>query len=174
MCFEAGKKTIEIGVGTGIFAERLGIKEGIEPSSAMAKLAKDRGISIIKGYAEDIPLDDNVYQQVFMITVDCFLTDINKAFSEVKRILESGGIFTIAIINKATELGQIYEKNKKKDAIYKWADFRSADETIKLLESHNFKIVEIYQTVTDFEDKRYDVKKGHGDGVFTVIKAISK
>lgn len=28
-------KGLEIGVGTGLFAQKLGIKEGVEPSSAM-------------------------------------------------------------------------------------------------------------------------------------------
>ena len=38
------EKGLEIGVGTGLFAQALGIKEGIEPSAAMRKKAELRGV----------------------------------------------------------------------------------------------------------------------------------
>ncbi len=174
LCFEENKKTIEIGVGTGVFAEKLGIKEGIEPSEDMAKIAKKRGIKVIKGVAEDLPLKDDSYEQVFMITVDCFLNNIDKAFSEIHRILKSGGIFNLAFINKDTKLGEIYEANKENDKNYKWADFRGAKEIIEILEKNGFEISESYNTIEDFEDRLYEVKKGYDSGVFTVIKAIAK
>ncbi len=172
-CLEKGKKTIEIGVGTGIFARALGIHQGVEPSDDMARLAKDRGIDIIKGYAEHLPISDNTYEQVLMITVDCFLDDIEMAFSEVKRILIRGGSFIIATINKDTELGQIYDNNKSSDEIYKWADFRSTKEIIAILEHSGFQILKTYQTITGFDNRLYEVKEGYGEGVFTVIKASS-
>ncbi len=171
-CVEAGKKSIEIGIGTGVFAEKLGIKIGVEPSKDMANLAKTRGIEVIEGYAENLPIEEDSYEQALMITVDCFLNDVRLAFSEVRRILSSGGLFTIAIINKESALGQIYDKNKEKDEVYKWAEFRTAEEVIGLLEREGFKILKICQTVTDFEDRLYEVKDGHGEGVFTVIKSI--
>ena len=45
---DADKTYIEIGVGTGIFASRLGIKEGVDPSENMARFAIDRGITFIQ------------------------------------------------------------------------------------------------------------------------------
>ena len=40
-------KGIEIGVGSGIFAEPLGITQGIDPSRAMREKAKKRNIKAI-------------------------------------------------------------------------------------------------------------------------------
>ena len=42
------KSGIEIGVGTGRFAQPLNIKVGVEPSDNMARVAKQRGIQVIK------------------------------------------------------------------------------------------------------------------------------
>lgn len=47
---------IEIGVGTGLFANRLMIQDGLEPSAAMAERAAARGINVISGRAENIPV----------------------------------------------------------------------------------------------------------------------
>jgi len=46
---------VEIGVGSGIFASSPGIKDGIEPSSAMREQARERGINVIEGIAENLP-----------------------------------------------------------------------------------------------------------------------
>jgi hypothetical protein len=42
----AGGYGVEIGVGTGRFAVSLGIAVGVEPSPAMAELARRRGIEV--------------------------------------------------------------------------------------------------------------------------------
>jgi hypothetical protein len=49
---------VEIGVGTGRFAEPLGIRVVIEPSKAMRRMAQKRGIEVIDGVAESLPFDD--------------------------------------------------------------------------------------------------------------------
>jgi ubiquinone/menaquinone biosynthesis C-methylase UbiE len=54
-----GRKGIEIGVGSGIFAEPLGIDEGIDPSRAMRERAKERNIKAIDAVAEDLPYHDS-------------------------------------------------------------------------------------------------------------------
>ncbi|MDH3796159.1 MAG: class I SAM-dependent methyltransferase, partial [Flavobacteriaceae bacterium] len=49
---------IEVGLGTGRFSRPLDIKEGIEPSEAMAQVAMSRGIEIMGGIAERLPYAD--------------------------------------------------------------------------------------------------------------------
>ena len=46
---------IEVGLGTGRFAEPLGIKEGVEPSEPMAERARKRGIEVMDARAEHLP-----------------------------------------------------------------------------------------------------------------------
>lgn len=106
----AGRKGIEIGVGTGRFAQPLQIRFGVEPSKNMAELAEQRGIEVIRAFAEDLPVKDSVYDFVLMVTTVCFLSDVPKAFSEAYRILRSNGAIVLGIIDKNSELGKKYEK----------------------------------------------------------------
>ena len=50
------RKGIEVGVGTGLFAQKLGIKEGVEPSSAMRAKAESRGIVTYHAAVENLEL----------------------------------------------------------------------------------------------------------------------
>lgn len=106
---------IEIGVGTGLFASALGIEEGLEPSEDMGRVARQRGIRVIQSPAETMPMASESYGMALMVTVDCFLADVEQAFSEVNRILVPGGWFVIAFLDRETPLGQIYQANKDSD-----------------------------------------------------------
>ena len=72
---EKKKIGLEIGVGTGRFAEPLGIEYGLEPSKSMAEIAKKRGIKVYEGVAENIPFNDESFDYVLMTTTLCFLKD---------------------------------------------------------------------------------------------------
>jgi SAM-dependent methyltransferase len=162
---------IEIGAGTGIFSSRLGIKHGIEPSEKMRSKALERGIDVISAFAEKIPIADETYHFALMVTVDCFLEDVLQAFKEVWRILSKDGFFIIAFIDRETPLGAIYNQNKQFDNFYKYANFHSAEEIIKLLERTGFEIQEKKQTIYTLENIMQEVKDNVGNGVFAVIKA---
>jgi len=164
-------ENIEIGVGTGLFATRLGIKHGIEPAEKMRATAETRGIEVIDAFAEDLPIVDQKYHLALMVTVDCFFDDINKAFEETWRILLPGGFFIIAFIDRKTELGKLYEKNKHENIFYKEAKFHSAIEISEYLTKTGFKIEAEKQTIFTLENIRQQVKDGIGEGVFAVIKA---
>jgi ubiquinone/menaquinone biosynthesis C-methylase UbiE len=167
----AAGKGIEIGVGTGIFASNLGIEYGVEPSGNMGAEAIKKGIQVIKAVAEDLPIADHSYDFAMMVTVDCFLSDVTKAFSEAHRIIKPKGILIIAFLDRATELGMIYEQNKHLHKTYANADFHSAKEIASLLKETGFCIEEQRQTIFSLENKKQAVKDGTGEGLFAVIKA---
>jgi SAM-dependent methyltransferase len=164
-------KGIEIGVGTGLFALELGIKDGIDPSKTMRIKAIERGINALEGIAEQLPLQNGSYDYALMVTVDCFLHDVLQAFKEVWRILSEGGFFVIAFIDRETPLGQIYEQKKQTNASYKQADFHSAQEIKQYLALAGFVVIEERQTVFNLNNQPQEVKQGTGEGVFGVIKA---
>ena len=72
---ELRRPCLEVGVGTGRFAEALGIEYGIDPSPNVLLYAKERGISVVRGFAEDLPYTDHSFHAIFMIVTVCFLTD---------------------------------------------------------------------------------------------------
>ncbi len=166
------KTGIEIGVGTGRFAEPLNIKFGVEPSENMARLAEQRGITVYRAYAENLPIDDTSFDFVLMVTAICFLSDIPKAFSEVYRILKPQGEIILAIVDKNSDLGKKYEKEKSENKFYKDAHFHSTQEITELLKQANFKSFSYRQTLTKAsENKIEQPTQGFGKGSFVVIKA---
>lgn len=167
-------KGIEIGVGTGIFASGLGIKTGVEPSENMRNRAIERGITTINAYAENLPISDEVYDFVLMVTVDCFFNHPSHAFREAYRILTKEGFLIVAFIDKNTSLGQIYEGKKASNVFYKNARFHSATEIEELLKIAHFEIVDRRQTVFNLENIIQEIKPGVGEGVFAIIKAMKK
>ena len=165
---------IEIGVGSGRFAEPLGITKGLEPSEKMAEIARGRGISVIEGIAENIPFDDDSFDLALMVTTLCFLDNVEKAFSEVYRILEPGGYFINGFVDKDSKLGKIYQKIKNKSVFYKKANFYSIEEVKEYLRKTGFTDFSFNQTIfEDIDDikKIEKAKKGYGSGSFIAISA---
>jgi SAM-dependent methyltransferase len=91
---------IEIGVGTGRFAAPLGIGEGVEPSEEMARIARNRGIKVIRGVAEDIPIQSGEYDYALMVTTICFLHDPDKAIEEILRVTKPEGRIILGFVDK--------------------------------------------------------------------------
>ncbi len=168
------KDGIEIGVGSGKFAAPLGIKFGIEPSGKMGKIATGMGIKVEKSAAENLHFKDCSFDLALMVTTVCFLDDVKKAFSEVYRILKPGGFFINGFVDKESEIGKIYQKNKDKSVFYIEADFFSTGEIIKFLKETGFKNFEFRQTIFRTLDKINKIEKvepGYGKGSFVAIRA---
>lgn len=167
-----GKKGIEIGVGTGRFAQPFDIKFGVEPSDNMARVAEQRGITVYRAYGEDLPIDDGSFDFALMVTTVCFLSDIPKAFSEVHRILKPQGAFIVAFIDKTGELGRKYESKKSQSKFYRDAHFHSTEEIVDFLRQSGFGNFQYWQTLTKLKgDEIEQPMEGYGEGSFVVIKA---
>lgn len=169
------KEGIEIGIGSGKFAEPLGIKLGVEPSSKMRKIAEKRGIKVIDAVAEKLPFDDGQFLFALMVTTICFLNDIEIAFREAYRILKANGCIIIGFIDKNSILSKLYKQHKMKNVFYKFATFYSVDEVVSYLKKAGFKSFTFAQTIfhklADLENVEL-IKEGYGEGSFVVIKAI--
>jgi len=171
----ANMKGLEVGVGTGRFAVPLGIKLGIDPSQAMLSIAAAKGIKTVKGYAENLPFEDNSFDFILFVTTICFLDDISKAFKEANRVLKENGEIIIGLIDKDSYLGNRYEKIKNKNKFYKDAKFYSVNEIAVLLRESNFNNFRYYQTLINIDEKAIEIpQKGYGKGGFVIIKANKK
>ncbi len=165
---------VEIGVGSGIFAEPLGITEGVEPSRAMRTRAKKRNINVIDAVAEDLPYPDNSIDFALMVTTICFVDDIYKSFEEVHRILTDKGRFIIGFVDKNSHVGKQYLVHKDESIFYKDAVFYSTEDVYRILKYAGFEIENTCQTVFgDLEKikKIQDVLPGYGRGSFVVVAA---
>ena len=164
---------IEIGVGTGRFASRLGITIGLEPSSRMRTLARARGIQVLSGVAENLPISSASFDFVLLVTTICFLSDPYLAFQEVHRILKTNGALIVAFVDRTSPLGRSYEAKKDKSIFYRDATFFSAVEVMELMELAGFSRFLFRQTLFQgLTETTADepVLEGHGRGSFVVLR----
>lgn len=104
------KRLLDVGCGGGYLCEdfaKIGFDvTGIDPSqntlSAARAHAAQSGLSINyeEGRAEAIPFDDSSFDYVSCCDVLEHVDDINKAISEIARVLKSGGLFFYDTINR--------------------------------------------------------------------------
>ncbi len=166
-----GLHGVDIGVGTGRFAKALCIATGVEPSHCMAEIARSRGIKVLDGIAENLPMGNAEFDFALMITAICFFDDVKKAFKEAYRVLKSDGFLVVAFIDKESKLGRLYEKHKQDSEFYKDATFYSVKEVTDFLIVGGFKNFEYRQTIYSLENIPHVVEPGYGLGSFIVVKA---
>lgn len=162
---------VEIGVGTGRFAAPLCISIGVDPSPGMAELARQRGVEVLEGVAEALPLADNSFDYALMVTVVCFLDDLPKAFREAWRILRPGGILVVGFIDRESALGRSYEQKQEQSVFYRDATFYSVSDLVVLLHRTGFADFSYWQTLLPGEPPDVIVHEGFGAGGFVVIRA---
>lgn len=169
----AAGEGMEVGVGTGKFAVPLGIKIGVEPSEKMAVKARARGISVCPGIAEDLPFPGDRFDFVLMVTTICFVDDPARSVKEAFRVLKAGGFLIIGFVDKGSELGRQYEKNREKSRFYKEAVFFSSQEIQGLMREAGFKIKDARQAIIPGEpsDTIWD---GCGKGSFVAVKGVKQ
>ncbi|WP_297501463.1 class I SAM-dependent methyltransferase [Thermococcus sp.] len=168
-------KGAEIGVGTGRFAQPLGIELGVEPSRAMAEVARKRGIEVIEEVAENLPFPDESLDYLLMVTTICFVDDPERALREAYRVLKPGGALIIGFVDRNSPIGKYYEEHREESVFYRDARFFSTEELLELLKEIGFKKFEIVQTLFHRLDEvkgLEPVKPGYGEGSFVVIKAV--
>ncbi|MEA2082079.1 MAG: class I SAM-dependent methyltransferase [Elusimicrobiota bacterium] len=163
---------LEIGVGTGRFAEALGIKEGADVSGKMLERAGKRGIVTTLSPAENLPYEKESFDYALLMMTICFVDSPEKSLTEAARVLKTGGFLIAGIIDKNSEMGQEY---KSKDSpFYKSATFFSSEELLGLLTGAGFGNFEIFQSLFgNYKNltKIDSIEKGCGRGSFVAIKA---
>jgi len=165
---------IEIGVGSGRFAAPLGIDVGIDPAEAMLELARKRGVDVVRGVAEHLPVRDATFDTALIVTTICFVDDIPRTLAEADRILSVSGQLVIGYIDKDSPVGRIYQEKKGQNPFYREATFVSTDDLLESLEAAGFSDFDFVQTIYQWLDEidgPEPIEDGYGDGSFVGIKA---
>jgi len=164
-------KGIEIGIGTGRFAKELGIRFGIEPSESMAKYAKERGIEVIVGEAENMPYNNQTFDFAIMVAVDPFVKNIEKVYSEIYRILKPDGKLVVGTLHKNGAVANKYISMTDSE-VYRNALFHTIEETLNQLKASGFKTFQTCQTLTQIKPEMLELPiTGHDKGSFVAIEA---
>lgn len=87
------QRVLEVGCGTGLFLQWL-VEQGhqvtgLDPSAPMLDVARNRlpgKVELYRGFAEDLPYEDNAFDTVALITTLEFVDDPHRALQEALRV----------------------------------------------------------------------------------------
>ena len=130
---------LEVGTGTGRFAQRLGLRFGVDPSLSLMSLAKERGVICVAGVCEKLPFRDSSFDLVLLAFTLCFLDNPEECFAEIHRVLEPEGKVIIGFIPEGSGLWKEYrDLGRKGHRIYREAVFYRIEKVKEMLEEAGF------------------------------------
>lgn len=148
LCKNLKQPFLEVGVGTGRFAEALKIEYGIDVSNGALKFAKQREIIAVKGGGESLPFVDSFFGGVFMVVTLCFVDEPVKVLNEASRVLKEDGAVILGLILKESPWARFYEeKGEAGNIFYRIAKFYSFEELKAMSGKAGLKIMEISSTM---------------------------
>ncbi len=114
---------LEIGIGSGLNLPLYNSKlvknlVAIDPSNEIWELNNidhktlDFKFEFIQAFAEDIPIQNNVFDTVVITYALCTIVDSNKALSEIKRVLKPNGKLLFCEHGIAPDEKIVYWQNK--------------------------------------------------------------
>ena len=139
---------LEVGVGSGRFAQALGIQTGIDPSAKLLGMAKDRGIEVYQVRGEERFFKEGTFGTVFIIVTLCFVESPLAVIAEAHRILKNDGKIVLGLVLRNSPWGKFYlGKKEQGHRFYKHATFYSYDEVNELLGQADFTTTKAISTL---------------------------
>ena len=142
------KPWLEIGVGSGRFAQALGIETGVDPSIKLVEMARRRGVTAFLGRGEQELFEEESFGAVFLIVTLCFLDSPLEVLKEANRILMPSGKIVLGLVLKESPWGHFYQVKKAQGhRFYRYATFYSCDEVVRLIVQAGFVTEKIVSTL---------------------------
>ena len=164
----------EVGIGTGLFAEKLGIFMGNDPSDEMLKIARKRRRLVYHCGGESLPFHDGYFDYTLMVTTICFLGDPDVVLRECYRVIRNNGSIIIGFVDSESPIGKSYRDQASHSLFYREATFYSANQVMEMLTQTGFMVDGIRQTlfgplttIAEFQPPQEEF----GEGSFVVVRA---
>jgi len=170
------KPWLEVGVGSGRFAQALGIEIGLDPSVKLLDIARNRSLNVLLSKGENTPFADAAFGAVFFIVTLCFVDSPLEVLTEAHRLLKQGGKIVLGLVLQGSPWGQFYQTKKERGHhFYKYATFYSYAEVTELLEQASFSVEKTISTLFQKPDEVEHIESPRegfsADAGFTVILA---
>lgn len=196
---DAGR-ILSVGCGSGLFEKILreergiDIRDGIEPSPAMAEIARKRGVSVTIATAEEADFGCGDYDTILFNGTPSYIDGLAGVLVKAYESLRPGGRIVLIDVPKESSYGILYNLAK---ALGTWnhpllegcyppnpypiefvevARWRTTAEKIEMLEAAGFKDLTFAQTLTshplysdNIEEQPVD---GYDRGDYVAIKAV--
>lgn len=198
---DAGR-ILSIGCGSGLFEMILEkdfgivIKDGVEPSSDMASIARKRGMSVQVATAEDAVIEKDVYDTILYNGSPSYISDLKKALSNSYSALKNGGKIILIDVPKESSYGLLYNLAKStgtwehpllKDVyprdpypieLVNQSNWRTTSEKIKLMKEIGLSDPEFAQTLTKHPvysgDQEEEPIEGYDSGDYVAVCGYKK
>ena len=116
---------LEVGVGTGRFAQALAVDVGADPALRALSLAAQRGVQVVAALGEALPFPDHAFGTVLVIVTICFADDPEGLLREARRVTSGGGV-VLGIVPAGSPWGKFYAaKGRSGHLFYSCAKFFS-------------------------------------------------
>ena len=143
---------VEIGAGTGVFAESLTGDERLiiclDPSIMMLGKARSRGLPCILGYGDFQPFRVDTLDFAYMVTVLEFINEPKRVFREIKETAKEKAVLSILFINSDSSWGELYrEIGTKGDPVFRHAKIYKLEEVSELLNIADYRVIDIKATL---------------------------
>lgn len=165
-------RVLSVGCGSGLFEKimrdefGITVTDGVEPSPAMAEIARKRGMDVTEATAEEFDYPAGEYDTILFNGSPSYITDLDTVLSKVYAALKPGGRVVLVDVPKESTYGLMYNLAK---ALGTWdhpllegayppnpypiefvnvANWRTTAEKIALLEKNGFRNIESAQTLT--------------------------
>lgn len=167
---------LEIGVGSGRFAQALGIQTGIDPSANLLEMAKIRGITVFRARGEEQFFNKNTFGAIFLILTLCFVNSPLKVLCEAYRVLKPEGKIVLGMVLRENQWGRLYQVKKQEGHLfYQNATFYSYLEVNSLLTESGFTIEKVVSSLFQKPDEVKEIEAPRAgffsNAGFTVIVA---
>ena len=172
LTLHGSKNILSVGCGSGLFeallAKDFGIKitDGIEPSTGMAEIARQRGLNVTIATAEEADFGNEKYDTILFNGTPSYISDLRSVVAKAYSALPSGGRAVLIDVpkesgygimyNLAKALGSwddpllagVYPKDPYPIELCKAANWRTTAEKVELMTAAGFSNLESFQTLT--------------------------
>lgn len=139
---------LEVGVGSGRFAERLGIEIGVDPAEKLLEFARKRGIQVYNATGENLLFADRSFGTVFLLTTWEFLPEPLTVLREIYRVLVPAGRFVNGYLDREGKWGKSYlVKAQQGHPLFKHAQFDNYQTVVALTREAGFEVVRMVSTL---------------------------
>jgi SAM-dependent methyltransferase len=165
---------LEIGVGTGRFAAPLAVRFGLDPALNMLRLAKQRGIRVVRGLGENLPFRDGSFDFVQIVFVLESLDDPLSFLGEAARTLRKKGAMILGLIDRDSRWGRYYARDPAESVFFHPPTLEGILEIFRRIGLEFRGAVQtLFQPPPDIRHEEAP-REGFGKGGFVVLKAIKK
>ena len=140
---------LDVGVGSGAFASKLGVQLGVDVSRGVLELSRGRGLPVVQGDATQLPIRDNTFDTVVISFTICFVDDAMAMLKEASRVMKEDGRLLLGEITLDSSWGRLYAREGRKGhPFYSRAKFFTLAKTLALLSRAGFRTGRAYGSVS--------------------------